>query len=252
MTDTITFPPLRDLPPGRLEARKRQLLSEIRPEPGRRRLHIAASVAAAVCVAAACAVVFSGAFSNSHAHHPRTNAWPAYYGFHSSGNLAGPLPTLAHPLPVLLGAKQVTLEEAAALLGVPLVLPNTTFVNPSEVGSVWEIGKGPPSPTTVAVTFPSQGVIVGYTRPAPSDGSAAHFQAMTHSMPSPSGGSEGRVISLSGVPALAVQENSDDTGHNFGGTFFNMDGSEVGVMAHDDEATLESLALSILSQSGGS
>ena len=30
---------------------------------------------------------------------------------------------------------------------------------------------------TVAITFPSQRVILQYTRPAPSNGSAAHFQA---------------------------------------------------------------------------
>jgi hypothetical protein len=111
--------------------------------------------------------------------------------------------------------------------------------------------EGNPVVTTVAVTFPSQGVIIGNTRPAPSDGSAAHFQAMAKSMPSPSGGSEGHVITLSGgVPALAVQQNSDDTGHNFGAIIFNMAGSEVGVIGHNDEATLESVALSILSQSG--
>jgi hypothetical protein len=111
--------------------------------------------------------------------------------------------------------------------------------------------EGNPVVTNVAVTFPSQGVIVGYTRPAPSDGSAAHFQAMAKSMPSPSGGSEGSVITLTGgVPALAVKENSDDTGHNFGAIIFNMAGSEVRVMGHSGRATLESLALSILTQSG--
>ena len=164
-----------------------------------------------------------------------------------------PLPTLAHPLPLDL-AKQVTLAEAQATLGAPIVLPNTGFVQPSDVGPVWldspHDKDGNPVMTNVAVTFPSQGVMVGYTRPAPSDGSAAHFQAMAQSMPSPSGGSEGQVISLDGgVPALVVKQNSDDTGHNFGAVFFNMAGSEVAVMGHDDEATLESLALSILSQS---
>jgi hypothetical protein len=89
-----------------------------------------------------------------------------------------------------------------------------------------------------------------YTRPAPSDGSAAHFQAMAQSMPSPSGASEGHVISLSGgVPALAVQENSDDTGTNFGEIIFNVGGTEVRVMGHNDEATLQGVAESILDRS---
>lgn len=38
MTDTISFPPRRDLPPGRLEARKQHLLAEIAGEPERPRL----------------------------------------------------------------------------------------------------------------------------------------------------------------------------------------------------------------------
>jgi hypothetical protein len=103
----------------------------------------------------------------------------------------------------------------------------------------------------MAVTFPAQGMIVEYTRPAPSDGSAAHWQALTTSMPSPSGASEGQVISLGGgVPALAVRQNSDDTGANFGVIAFNVNGTEVRVMGHNDEGTLQGLASSILAQAG--
>ena len=103
----------------------------------------------------------------------------------------------------------------------------------------------------MAVTFPSQGVIVGYTRPAPSNGSAAHFQAMLHSMLSPSGVPEGEVITLNGtVPALAVRQNSDETGVNFGAIIFNVGDSEVSVIGHKDQATLTDLASSILSQEG--
>jgi hypothetical protein len=40
MTDTISFPPRRDLPPGRLEARKQHLLAEIARETERSRLSL--------------------------------------------------------------------------------------------------------------------------------------------------------------------------------------------------------------------
>jgi hypothetical protein len=43
---------------------------------------------------------------------------------------------------------------------------------------------------------------------------------------------------------------SDDTGTNFGSVIFNMGGAEVRVMGHNDEAVLETIARSILSQSG--
>jgi hypothetical protein len=168
-------------------------------------------------------------------------------------NLITPLPTVARPLPAF--AKQTTLATAQTTLGQSVVLPQTATVAPSDAGPVWmdtlTNQQSGATTTNVAVTFPAQGMIVGYTRPAPSDGSAAHFQAMAQSMPSPSGASEGQVITLpGGVPALAVQENSDDTGTNFGSVIFNMGGAEVRVMGHNDEATLETIARSILSQSG--
>lgn len=164
-----------------------------------------------------------------------------------------PLPTVAQPLPAF-AAKQTTLAKAQTALGQTIVLPQTAVLTPSDAGPVWmdsltnqESGV---TTTNVAVTFPAQGMIIGYTRPAPSDGSAAHFQAMTQSMPSPSGASEGQVISLNGgVPALAVQENSDDTGANFGSIIFNVGGAEVSVQGHNDQATLKMIAQSILSRS---
>ncbi|MGH3008349.1 MAG: hypothetical protein ACRDLM_02915 [Gaiellaceae bacterium] len=160
--------------------------------------------------------------------------------------MIGSLPTVARPLPAF--AKQTTLADAQAALGQQVVLPQTAVLGPSDGGPVWMASFG--GQTAVAATFPAQGMIMEYTRPAPSDGSASHFQSMTESMPSRNGGSEGQVITLSGgVPALAVQENSDDTGANFGEIIFNVAGTEVRVMGHNDEATLQGLAESILERS---
>ena len=93
----------------------------------------------------------------------------------------------------------------------------------------------------VAVTFPSRRVIVEYERPAPSSGSAAHFQAMA------AGINDAQVVRLGGrVPALAVKQNSDLTRKNFGTIIFNVGGSEVRVMGHYSRDTLQRVAQSVL------
>jgi hypothetical protein len=261
MTDQISFPPLLDLSYGELQAHKQHLISEIAQEPERRRLsvpdvpalrlHFVLPAAAAIC-AAVLAVVFIGALGASHHPNYAGNVGSSLYSGGGT-DLAGSLPTLAHPLPSF--AKQTTLGDATAMLGTPVILPDTPLVQPSDDVPVWVASlnnkEGTRLVTTVAVTFPSQGVIIEYTRPAPSDGAAAHFQAMARGMESPTGAQIAQEITLrGGVPALAVNENSDETGHNFGEVIFNMSGSEVRVMGHSGRATLESLALSILSQSG--
>src|SRR4051794_28677824 len=149
MTEQIPFPPLRDLSRKTLETRKRHLLSEIRREPERRhvRLRLAVPALAAICLAATCAVVFSGALRGSNVHRPTKNVAP-YWSPQNSNDAVG-LPTLARPL--FLG-RQVTLAEASASLGIPLVLPDTTLVTPSDAGTVWEVGRGSPFTTSVAIT----------------------------------------------------------------------------------------------------
>ena len=152
-------------------------------------------------------------------------------------------PTLAHPLAC---ARRTTLSHASSALEGRLVLPNSALVRPSDAGVVWMVHSGRPSAgtTNVAVTFPSRRVIVEYERPAPSNGSAAHFQAVAKGM------RHAQVVRLGGrVPALVVKQNSDSDGHNFGVIIFNLAGSEIRVMGHNDEPTLEASALSILNRS---
>ena len=85
MTDTISFPPLRELPPGRLEAQKRHLLAEIGHEPERprpfnrprsRRSAVAVGVAVAALAGVGAAISAGlGAFNGiGAAQHPRTRA----------------------------------------------------------------------------------------------------------------------------------------------------------------------------------
>lgn len=104
-------------------------------------------------------------------------------------------------------------------------------------------GKPSAGTTNVAVTFPSRRVIVEYERPAPSNGSSAHFQAVAE------GFNHAKVVRLGGVPALVMKQNSDSDGHNFGSIIFNMAGSEIRILGHNDEKTLEASALSILNRS---
>jgi len=257
MTDKISFPPMLDLPPGALEAHKRHLLSEIARESETRRVGLWAlrrpKVAA---VALACSAVIAGAMIGVFSIRTGTPAKTTVgntnaLGRSSSGNLAGSLPTVARPLPAF--AKQATLAEAQTALGQPVVLPQTAAIGPSDAGPVWVASltdqDSGGTVTTVAVTFPTQGMVMEYTRPAPSDGSAAHFQGMAQGMVSPSGTPIAQVISLSGgVPALAVQQNSDETGSNFGEIIFNVGGTEVRVMGHNDQATLQGAAESVLAR----
>src|SRR5213080_1881408 len=118
----ISFPPLHDLSPGELEIRKQHLVSEIRRQPERRlslptiprlRLRVALPAMAAFGVAAACAVIFTGAFGGSRTHHVNQMVGAfSYFGSRGTGSSStyGALPTLAHPLPLPL-AKQVTLAD---------------------------------------------------------------------------------------------------------------------------------------------
>lgn len=150
-----------------------------------------------------------------------------------------PGPTLSRPL--LPPAHQVALADATKAFGAPVVLPNTALVQPSGAGPVWVGGNS--AGTTVAVTYPSQGVMVIYIRPASFSDPVATYQGFTQSLP------ESQVIQLNGTPAWVLPENSDDTGANFGAVLFEVNGSEVRVMGHNDNTTLEGIAQSILNRS---
>jgi len=184
---------------------------------------------AAVCVFAALALVGAGCGASTKV----TATCPGGYA-------VGSRPSVAHPL---VCARRTTLANASAALGRRVVLPHSALVRPSDAGPVWMVHSGKPSAgiTNVAVTFPSRRVIVEYERPAPSNGSAAHFRAMA------AGINDAQVVRLGGrVPALAVKQNSDMTRKNFGTIIFNVGGSEVRVMGHYSRGTLQRVAQSVL------
>jgi hypothetical protein len=148
-----------------------------------------------------------------------------------------PGPTLAEPIA---DAQKTTLATARSALGVAAPLPTTSAVRPADVGAVWESGG---TPTIMALTYPSQGLIIDYTRPAvPSADQEKTYQQVAAEV-------NGNVIELNGTtPALEIAQNSDMTGANFGVVAFVVNGTEVRVMGHTDGATLEAIAQSILTQ----
>lgn len=147
------------------------------------------------------------------------------------------------------------MTEATAAFGGPLAVPSTSAVQPSDVGPIWKSGgssgtgssaAGISPATVVAITFPSKGILVEYSRPVPDPGSdqASSLRGLSAEIAS------SKVVQLDGTtPALYIPENSDRTGVNFGVILFETNGTEVRVLGHNDEATLEAIAQSILAQS---
>jgi hypothetical protein len=147
-----------------------------------------------------------------------------------------PGPTLQDPLGS--GEQQTTLAAASTALGASIVLPSTSSVQASDAGAIWQITGS--SGTMIAVTFPSQGLMVEYRRPVPYSDPSTEYQGLTQSVAS------SQVINLNGTPAFLIPQNSDSTGANFGVVLFEVNGTEVRVMGHNNNATLEAIAQSIL------
>ena len=215
-----------------------QILRSIVAETGRhgaRRSHVriglAVTLASAVAVIAA-AVTLTVSHSGGHA---------LVHG----GPLLEPAPTLAQPLGS--AATQVSLADAAGKLGGSVVLPSSSLVSPSDLGSVWvQQDGGAGGDTNVAVTFPSAGLIVQYERPVPyPEPPAAMYAAEAAQFPDSMS-----VTDVNGVPALATRQDSDQYGTNFGAIEFVVGGTRIAVLGHDDEATLKSVALSIINRAG--
>jgi hypothetical protein len=248
MTDQISFPPLHDPAAGEIEKRKQHLLSEIAlgrkqarllPStlaslPGRIAVHRRSVLViglALVAVAVAAGVTLTGQNAAS--------GQKATGGQYLSRGLEAP-PTLAHPLP---GGTQISAADAAKTLGAPAVLPNSSLANPSNRGSVWA-RTVPGHEYDLAITFPSAGIIVQYDRPVPyPEPPAQMYQTEANQNPDSMSATD-----LGGVPALVTQQNSDQPGTNFGSIEFVIGGTRIAVLGHYDQATLKSVAQSIVDQ----
>ncbi len=137
------------------------------------------------------------------------------------------------------------MAAAIKAFGSPVVMPNTSVLQPADAGPVWDsVG---PGQAVVAVTFPSKGIYIDYIKPAPYSDPASGLQAMS------AGFTSSRVIQLNGAtPALYIPQNSDDTGSSPGVVLFETAGAEIRIVGHNDEPTLETIAESMLAQTGSS
>ncbi len=148
------------------------------------------------------------------------------------------LPTVARPLPA--GSSQVSLGRAANVLGASLTLPDSAQA--PGVGAVWS-SRAAHSPVgeSVAVTFPSQGFDVRYTRPVPYQDPLANYESYVHSTPS------AQVVYLDGVPTLTDTSSRPD-GSTWNSVEFVSHGTMIAVIGTADQSTLQNAARSILNQ----
>ena len=153
--------------------------------------------------------------------------------------------TMASPLR---DGKQTTLAGADAKLGATITLPaaGASQLSASNVGSVWVRQDGRHS-TSVAVTFPSLGVILQFARPVGYPQPPAQMY-QTEASQRPNAMS---VIDLNGVPALYTAEDSDQCQQNFGAIEFVSNGTQMAVLGHYDLATLRAYAAALLSARTG-
>jgi hypothetical protein len=150
--------------------------------------------------------------------------------------------TINHPLGMF--GHQVSLPAAESELGGPVTLPDSAEVHPSDVGVVvaaTATGEGEKS-VSVGVSFPAEGLIIQYLRP-PIPNPLSNFQGFVKN----SQGSQ--LIYLNdGVPARAIAQTSDPS--SWGSIEFVAGGTTIEVMGQQDEATLQSVAQSILHRVG--
>ena len=209
-------------PPGRWQGATRRL--SLPPL----RLRFAVPAVAVICAAVAAVVMLTGPASP-----------PGQSG--SAGQfLLVPPATLAQPLGP--SAPQVSLADAPSALGGPVTLPNSSLASSANVGTVWTVNYGGDN-AVVAIAFPQAGLIVEYERPVQTPPTIYQTLAQEH----PNSFSD---TDLNGVPGLAIRQNSDQTGANFGAIEFVVGGTQIVVMGHYDEAALAAVARSIILQSG--
>jgi hypothetical protein len=146
--------------------------------------------------------------------------------------------TLAQPLPA--SARTVSLNDAVSGLGRPIVLPSSGQVTPSNVDAVWMNQLPDTTSTTIAVTWPAQGVDVEYSRPALSD-PLTNYQGQVSQTPG------SKVIYLNGtVPALALPPTAIG---GWGVVEFVANGANIKVWGPNvDVASLQPIAESIVAR----
>jgi hypothetical protein len=268
----ISFPPLHDLSPGELERRKQHLLSEITRDPettrlslptvtfSRRRWVLATGtptasktrmgVLAGAVICAAFAASLIGVFvlgqSNSRSMQPGINAGLGSVGAYGERATLPPPP------------RSIAITDLSLAVGVPVALPMTSLVQPTDAHSATAERICPVVSVTgidgtcfVLVRFPAQSLTVEYDRPTGQPGPAgfaADVQTMKKEATRHPGSGRADLLDLNGVPAMFMTGDYTFGAKGTASIHFIVGETAVTISGHRDEATLQALAQSILAR----
>ena len=143
------------------------------------------------------------------------------------------------------------MAAASAAVGQQLPVSTVAAANPSTMGTVFEAqtsGDSGATDTNVAITYPSNSLVVEYETPVPYPDPAANYQAYVNQTPANLAGlaSVGQVGTR---PALILQENKDATGSNPASVEFVTNGLKIAVIGYQPATTLLTIAQSVNSNS---
>jgi hypothetical protein len=132
----------------------------------------------------------------------------------------------------------VSLRKAATALGGSILLPDTANVSASDIGAVWmNQAHGEETQTAVAVTFPTQRLIISYEEPAVPPALIRRWGQHRHGAKSLV-----KLVWLAGVPADAYPQRPE----SWGSIQFVARGATTVVLGHTDEASLRAVAQSMV------
>ncbi len=136
----------------------------------------------------------------------------------------------------------ISLADAPEVLGAPVVLPDTQLIGSADVGSVTKECPGAWGKTCeVSIKFPAQAVLIRYGLGGYPDPLNEYKAAM---------GARGRVVYLSGIPALLIPQASNDRSGTASYIEFQLNGTSISVVGRNyDGPTVQAIAQSIVDRS---
>lgn len=256
MNDQISFPPLLDLSPSELEAQKQHLVSEVARQSERRSLSLPGvpttnrgKILGIVAVAGAAAVIGVFAVPGTSSHHTAAGGGPPHPITVSGDAPGGPIPL------------SQALSSASKSFGVPIILPDTPVLKPSDAeAAASEQWLPSPKPgvkepvSQVTVDFPSPYVSITYAPTTLTDQGKTYANALDQyhaEIAQATDPAEYQIVSLSdGTPALI------ETGTNGNSIEFRLGKLSITIWAPNnngvpttvDAATIQALAQSIVDQ----
>jgi len=198
----------------------------------------------AIAVAALAAAALAGAFAfNGHAVRGLTGATgPVGVGCMGPTGATGPTGSTGPTGASSPACQPISLADASAALGSPVVLPDTTPASSSDLGKITKECPGPWGKTCeVDVTFPRAGVLIRYE-----DGGYGNPLREYRAE-----GGRSTVVSLSGTPALVFLRNPKDTaGTAWGEIEFQLNGLTIVIVERNPGGpNVQAIAQSIVDRS---